>query len=251
MNNPTEARSAITQLTTDIVAAYVSNNSIPESNLPDIIRSVHKTMQEVENPQPAAPAEEPTTKISSSEIKKSITHDGLISFVDGKRYKTLKRHLTMHSLTPEQYRTKFGLPRDYPMTAKSYSEQRASLARALGLGRRNRMAQGEAESATSAQATQPTAAPETPAAKPARGGRRKAEAAPTAPTEAKTPETKAPAARGRKVKAAETQVATPAPKKTARKTKAAAAKADGAKTTRAKGGRTRKGKGSAEASASA
>lgn len=73
-------------------------------------------------------------KVSAEQIEASITHDALISFVDGKPYKTLKRHLGTHGLDPASYRRRYGLPKDYPMTAASYSEQRAALAKAIGLG---------------------------------------------------------------------------------------------------------------------
>lgn len=86
----------------------------------------------------AAPAPTGTAKLTAAEIRKSITPDHLISFEDGKRYKTLRRHLTLRGLTPEQYRTKHGLPADYPMTSATYSAQRSELARALGLGQQRR-----------------------------------------------------------------------------------------------------------------
>lgn len=76
--------------------------------------------------------------MSAAQIRKSVTHDHIVSFEDGRPYKTLRRHLTLRGLSPEAYREKWGLPRDYPMTAASYSAQRSELARALGLGQQRR-----------------------------------------------------------------------------------------------------------------
>ena len=84
------------------------------------------------------PTNGPVEKLSAAQIRKSVTHDHIVSFEDGKPYKTLRRHLTLRGLTPEAYREKWGLPRDYPMTAASYSAQRSELARALGLGQQRR-----------------------------------------------------------------------------------------------------------------
>jgi predicted transcriptional regulator len=122
-------------ISADLVSAYVSNNSFRAADLPELIRTVHSTLaalglgvgqggeNQIEKPTPA-------------QIKKSITSDALISFEDGKPYRTLKRHLTTRGLTPEAYREKYGLPVDYPMTSAGYSSQRSELARALGLGRK-------------------------------------------------------------------------------------------------------------------
>ncbi|MER2266523.1 MucR family transcriptional regulator [Methylobacterium oxalidis] len=124
------------ELTRDIISAYVSNNSVRTSDLPSLIAQVHSALAGLEHAgttrEPAA--EKPTT----TQIKKSVTHDALISFEDGKPYKTLKRHLTTRGLSPEEYRAKYGLPRDYPMVAAAYSEQRSSLAKSTGLGQQRR-----------------------------------------------------------------------------------------------------------------
>ena len=130
-------------LASEIVAAYVANNSLPVSELPKLIGSVQAALSGLRDGSgtvgvdaSAEKAEQPT----SAQIKKSITPDALISFVDGKRYKTLKRHLTKHGLDPQSYRAKFGLPSDYPMVCPSYSEARSALAKNIGLGRPGRMA---------------------------------------------------------------------------------------------------------------
>lgn len=119
--------------TVDVVAAYVSNNSVPTTELPTLIASVHEALNRVAAG-PAAPAADSLEKPSPAQIRKSIRPDGLISFIDGKSYKTLKRHLTKHGFTPGSYRERFGLPGDYPIVAASYSEKRSSLAKSLGLG---------------------------------------------------------------------------------------------------------------------
>ena len=123
-------------LTADLVAAYVANNSVPTAELPDLMAKVHAALRGLtraasvksDKPEPPTPAQ----------VRKSITSDALISFEDGKPYKTLRRHLTLRGLSPEAYREKWGLPADYPMTAPSYSAQRSELARSLGLGLQRR-----------------------------------------------------------------------------------------------------------------
>ncbi len=117
-------------LAADIVAAYVGNNKLSISELPDLISSVHKALQNAGAPQPE-PAPTPAVP-----VKKSITTDFLISLEDGRKYKSLKRHLATRGMTPDEYRAKWNLPKDYPMVAASYSAQRSNLAKTLGLGRK-------------------------------------------------------------------------------------------------------------------
>ena len=119
-----------TTLTADVVSAYVSHNSVRTADLPDLIASVHGALQGLRAPQQA----EPEKREPPVSIRKSITPDFLISLEDGRRYKSLKRHLKGRGLTPEQYREKWGLPRDYPMIAPNYAKQRSELAKSLGLG---------------------------------------------------------------------------------------------------------------------
>ena len=145
----------------------MSHNSVRAADLPDLIASVHRALQGLSAP----PQAEPEKREPPVSIKKSITPDFLISLEDGRRYKSLKRHLTGRGLTPEQYREKWGLPRDYPMVAPNYAKQRSELAKALGLGqlRRNRAAGSD-------PAAQAESTPEP--AKEARGRRKRtAEAA--------------------------------------------------------------------------
>jgi predicted transcriptional regulator len=108
-------------------------------DIPDLIASVHQAIQSLSAP----PQTEPEKRERPVPIKKSITPDFLISMEDGRRYKSLKLHLKGRGLTPEQYREKWGLPRDYPMVAPSYAKQRSELAKTLGLGqiRRGRAAE--------------------------------------------------------------------------------------------------------------
>jgi predicted transcriptional regulator len=129
-----EQRADLEALTADVVAAYVANNKIPVNELAGLISSVHTALSNAGQPEPEAAPEQ--TKATPAQIRKSITPDALISFEDGRSYKTLKRHLTLRGLSMEAYREKWGLPKDYPSTAPSYSAQRSQLAKSLGLGRK-------------------------------------------------------------------------------------------------------------------
>ena len=137
MNEPQIDRTRFVKLAADIVAAYVSNNHVQGVELPKLLIDVHEVITGLIDGA-ADPAESGPAKPTPQEIKRSVSYDHLISFEDGKPYKTLRRHLTLRGLSPEAYRAKWGLPVDYPMTAKSYSEQRSQLARALGLGQQRR-----------------------------------------------------------------------------------------------------------------
>ncbi|MCF8479249.1 MAG: MucR family transcriptional regulator [Rhodospirillum sp.] len=134
MSSPVSEKELV-ELTSTIVAAHVANNSVPLSELPDLIASVYKSLTELgvapavveEKPQPAVP------------IKKSVTPDFIICLEDGKKLKMLKRHLkTAYGMTPDEYRDKWGLSSDYPMVAPSYADHRSSLAKKIGLGTRSR-----------------------------------------------------------------------------------------------------------------
>src|SRR4051794_11190378 len=119
----------------EIVSAYVSRNHVAPAELPALIQTVHASLSGLANGPSQAAAAEEVEKATPSQIRKSITPDALISFIDGKPYKTLKRHLTGHGLDPYSYRQRYGLPADYPMVAANYAAQRSELARAIGLGR--------------------------------------------------------------------------------------------------------------------
>ncbi len=125
-------------LTAKIVSAYVSNNPAAASDIPGLIAQVHTALLRVANggadaippPEPARPA---------VSVKKSMTPDYLVCLEDGKRFKSLKRHLrSRYNLSPEQYRAKWGLPDDYPMVAPNYAVARSQLARKMGLGQQRR-----------------------------------------------------------------------------------------------------------------
>ena len=123
-------------LTADIVAAYVSHNIIATSELPGLISLVHTSLTRLDGRAPAPEAVKDETK-PAVPVRKSITPDYLICLEDGKKFKSLKRHLRSHyNLTPEQYREKWGLPHDYPMVAPRYAEARSQLAKKMGLGTR-------------------------------------------------------------------------------------------------------------------
>jgi predicted transcriptional regulator len=143
----TELSSSFTELAGEIVAAYVSNNSVPVAELPNLIRSVHSAVAVLTSggTTGAVASAETNEKPTPAEIRKSVRNDGIVSFIDGKPYKTLKRHLTAHGLDPCSYRERFGLPVDYPMVAPAYAAQRSALARAIGLGRPDAMAEAEAK----------------------------------------------------------------------------------------------------------
>lgn len=123
------------ELTAEVVAAYVMHNAVQRGDLAELITSVHRALQGLTQPQAAPEAERPVPAVP---IKKSVSHDFIISLEDGRRYKSLKRHLSGRGLTPERYREKWGLPADYPMVAPSYAKQRSDLAKSMGLGRQRR-----------------------------------------------------------------------------------------------------------------
>ena len=121
-------------LTTEIVSAHVSNNTLPVSDLPQLIQDVYKTLANVGSGQAAADRLQPAVS-----VKKSVHPDYIVCLEDGKKLKMLKRHLkTAYDMTPEQYRERWGLPRDYPMVAPNYAKHRSSLAKKIGLGTRPR-----------------------------------------------------------------------------------------------------------------
>ena len=123
------------RMTTDIVASFLTHNSVPAENVPDLIRSVHATMGEISG---TASKPEPKSK-PAVPISKSITDDHIICLEDGKKLKMLKRYLrSQYDMSPDDYRRKWGLPSDYPMVAPAYSRKRSSFAKSIGLGRGGR-----------------------------------------------------------------------------------------------------------------
>ena len=142
-------------LTADVVSAYVSNNPVPADQLPVLIGSIHQSLLQLAAGA-QAPAAEPQKP--AVPIKKSVTPDYIISLEDGKKFKSLKRHLATHyNMTPEEYRAKWNLGPDYPMVAPNYAATRSALAKSLGLGRKKTEAPPAAEPAKRSRRKKPAA----------------------------------------------------------------------------------------------
>jgi predicted transcriptional regulator len=186
----------LTTLTVDLLSAYFSSNSLPGDQLAGLIRSTHDALKALEGSGDAAVAAD--VHVPAVSVRKSLSSpDVILSMIDGKPYKTLKRHLSSHGLTPEEYRARYQLPHDYPLVSKSYSEHRRKVAADLGLGRTVRSVP---DATAAAPVKSATPSPAKPAAKS------KAAAAP------KTKTAPAPVAVG-----ADAPVAKPAARKTAAK----------------------------------
>ncbi len=126
--------SELLELTTEIVAAHVSNNTLAVNDLPQLIQDVYATLANVGDV--AGSSEKPQPAVS---VKKSVTPDYIVCLEDGKKLKMLKRHLkTAYNMTPEEYRERWNLPRDYPMVAPNYAKHRSELAKEIGLGKKAR-----------------------------------------------------------------------------------------------------------------
>jgi len=126
----------LVELTTNIVSAYVSNNTVVSADLPNLINEVHGALVRAAVTKGQAPAEEQKPAVP---VKKSVTPDYIVCLEDGKKFKSLKRHLRAHyNMTPEEYREKWGLPHDYPMVAPNYAAARSALAKEMGLGQRRK-----------------------------------------------------------------------------------------------------------------
>jgi len=126
----------LVELAADIVSAFVANNNVTTSDLPGVIASVYASLTRLGG-EPEAPPAAPL--VPAVPIRKSVTPDAIICLEDGQSFKSLKRHLSSKfGLTPEQYRTKWGLPADYPMVAPAYAEARSALAKSMGLGQQRR-----------------------------------------------------------------------------------------------------------------
>lgn len=129
------AQSRLTERTVEVILAYLSKNTIASSEVASLIAAVHSALAAAANPQvEQASPDRPT----QAEIRRSVRPEGIISFIDGKTYKTLKRHLGKHGLDPQSYRERYGLPQDYLMVAPDYSVTRSALAHSLGLGKLRR-----------------------------------------------------------------------------------------------------------------
>lgn len=128
-----DVRRTVADQAAGIVCAYVANNRLPLSELPNLIASVQATLDGLLHGQQQTAA--PDLKATDAQIRKSITPDALISFIDGKPYKVLRRHLRMHGLDPHAYRMRYGLPPGYPIVAPSYSARRAEISRSPRSGK--------------------------------------------------------------------------------------------------------------------
>jgi predicted transcriptional regulator len=127
--------SLLIEMTAEIVAAFVGNNSVPASEIPALISQTYAALSGAEAP----PVVEPEVKTPAVPIKRSIQPDYIVCLEDGRKFKSLKRHLrTKYNLSPEDYRAKWGLPKDYPMVAPNYAAARSNLAKQMGLGQGGR-----------------------------------------------------------------------------------------------------------------
>ena len=170
----------LTMLTVDLLSAYVAKNEVKSEDLAALIKSTHNALAEINappTPEPAAPEYPPAVT-----IRKSLaSRDHLISMIDGKPYKTLKRHASRHGLTPAEYRQRYNLPADYPMVAPAYSEHRRNVAQHLGLGRKAKPVEAEPVEEAPTEAPMDEAAVEAPlpaadTPKPGRGRKKPATA---------------------------------------------------------------------------
>jgi predicted transcriptional regulator len=135
----------IIELAADIVSAYVSNNSVPAADLPFLLNSVYSALAKTAQGQPE---EHQTELVPAVPVRRSVTPDAIICLDDGKKFKSLKRHLrTTYDMTPEQYRAKWNLPHDYPMVAPNYAKARSELARSMGLGQQRKKSETQVEPA--------------------------------------------------------------------------------------------------------
>lgn len=217
-----------TSLTVQLLSAYVANNSVASEDLAGLIQSTRAALIAETAPEPVETVEH----VPAVSVRKSIaSRDHILSLIDGRPYKTLKRHLATHGLTPAEYRERYGLPASYPMVAQAYSEQRRAVAQKLGLGQRGTQARAAAAAADATRAPAPKVEAATPKTKASR--KKTAAATPAAAVVGSktaadvTDAAPKPAAKkpGRKPKATTTAVAAPAPTAAVETPVAAVAKA--------------------------
>ena len=129
------SRQEILRMSSDIVAAYVSQNNVTSSQIPDIIQQVHTVLMGISNGKDDSAAKAGKPAVA---IRRSVTPDFIVCLEDGRKLKMLKRHLrTAYNLTPEEYRSRWNLPPDYPMVATNYAKRRSEFAKKIGLGRKS------------------------------------------------------------------------------------------------------------------
>ncbi len=132
MESGSRPSSFLIEMVSDIVSAYVAHNPVPVADLPKLIERVHATLTEIETSGSAETTPELKPAVA---VRKSVTDDHIVCLEDGKKFKSLKRHLrTRYDMSPDEYREKWKLPADYPMVAPNYAKQRSDLARKMGLG---------------------------------------------------------------------------------------------------------------------
>lgn len=125
------------EMTIEVVASYVGKNNVHAEDVPALIASIHAAIKALDAPVEQPPEDAEPEHVPAVSVRKSLaSRDHILSMIDGKPYKTLKRHLSRHGLTPAQYRERYGLKSDYPMVAATYSEARKAMAKAIGLGRK-------------------------------------------------------------------------------------------------------------------
>jgi predicted transcriptional regulator len=152
MNEQVEKNESHLDLTADIVSAYVSNNPVPAADLPALIAQVHRSLSSLTDTVAELPAEDQKPAVNP---KRSVHDDHIVCLEDGKKYKSLKRHLmTHHGLSPDDYRARWKLPHDYPMVAPNYAAARSALAKKMGLGRKPKV---QAEAAPAKRGRKPKA----------------------------------------------------------------------------------------------
>jgi predicted transcriptional regulator len=170
--NEEQTQTNVVELATELTIAWLSNpNTRANSNeIPDFLRTMHEAVTGLTSAEVSSAEEAPQAEhVPAVSVRKSLaSKDHLISLIDGKPYKTLRRHLSRHGLTPIDYRQRYGLKPDYPMVAPAYAETRRDLANKIGLGRKRRQ-EGEGEQATQEQG----GAEQAPSPKPRRGRRPK------------------------------------------------------------------------------
>jgi predicted transcriptional regulator len=133
-NHPQLSEEDMLRMTTEVVSAYVGNNMLPAAQIPDVIKTVYGSLRELGAIGSAADKEAPKPAVP---VKRSVTPDYIVCLEDGKKLKMLKRHLrTTYNMTPDEYRSKWGLAADYPMVAPNYAKQRSEFAKRIGLGRK-------------------------------------------------------------------------------------------------------------------
>ena len=138
-----EPNAALIDMTTGIVANYVGANKLSADELPALIASVYGALKRVGEPAEAVEQDEAVERPTAAQIRRSVSDAGIVSFLDGKTYQSLKRHLGTNGLTPDEYRARYGLRPDYPMVSPTYSARRSALAREAGLGSKGRTTQSK------------------------------------------------------------------------------------------------------------